>query len=105
MINARRCSGGEAGAEVLGEGAQDLPLLGVGVLRLVHEDVVDPPVELVQDPAGADAAEQVERLVDQVVEVEGAEAGLLRLDAAVDLGGDLEQRLRAGQALRARSSR
>ncbi len=71
-------------------------MLRIGVLCLVDQDVVDAAVELVQHPAGADAAEQIQGLMDQVVEIEGAEPGLLQLDAAVDLGGELEQGLRAG---------
>ncbi|GJE46348.1 hypothetical protein AEGHOMDF_5551 [Methylobacterium soli] len=73
----------------------------VRVLCLVDQDVVDAAVELVQDPARPDPREQVEGLVDQVVEIEGAEAGLLGLDAAVNLGGEREQR--PGAPLRARA--
>ncbi|GJE70237.1 hypothetical protein CHKEEEPN_1773 [Methylorubrum podarium] len=98
---------GEAGAgeaarafarrELGGQRAQDLPLLRVGVLRLVDEDVIDAAVELVQDPGRADPREQVEGLVDQVVEVEGAEPGFLGLDPAVDLGGEAKKSPRPGE--------
>src|SRR5438105_4694295 len=36
-----------AGEELLGERLHDLPLLGIGVLRLVDQDVVEAAVELV----------------------------------------------------------
>ena len=72
-------------------------MLRVGVLRLIDEDVIDAAVELVQDPGGADPREQVEGLVDQVVEIEGAETRLLRLDPAVDLGGEPKQAQRPGE--------
>ena len=43
-----------AGEELLGQRLDDRPLLGVGVLRLVDQDVVDAAVELVEHP-GRDA--------------------------------------------------
>ena len=39
-----------AGEELLGERRHHPPLLGIGVLRLVDQDVVDAAVELVQHP-------------------------------------------------------
>ena len=50
-----------------------LPLARAGVLRLVDEDVVEPAVELVVDPArGVGAGEQRHGLDHEVLEVEGA---------------------------------
>ena len=39
-----------AGEELLRERGDDLPLLGIGVLRLVDENVVEAAVELEQHP-------------------------------------------------------
>ena len=88
-----RCAA-RAGArgEILGDLAQDLPLLGVRVLRLVDQHVVDAAIELVEHPGRVAAREQREGLVDEVLEVERAEAHLRLLDARVDLGGEREER-------------
>src|SRR5687767_11801311 len=40
-----------AGKEIRGERPDDLPLSWAGVLGLVHQDVVDAPVELILHPA------------------------------------------------------
>ena len=62
-----------AGEELLGQRIDDGPLVGRGVLRLVHQDVVDPAVELVEHPGrGRAVAQQLAGLVDQVGEVERA---------------------------------
>ena len=45
-----RAARAAAGREILGDVAQDLPLLRVRVLRLVDEHVVDAAVELVEHP-------------------------------------------------------
>ena len=71
-----------AGGEIRGDPAQDLPLLGVGVLRLVDEHVVDAAVELVEHPGGVAARQQRQRLVDQILEIERAEPRLVLLDPA-----------------------
>ena len=54
-----------------GEDRDDFPLLGIGVLRLVNQDVVEPAIELEQHP-GRDAVvpQQVERGQHQIVVVE-----------------------------------
>ncbi len=66
-----RSRGALAGEELLGERGDDLPLLGVGVLRLVDQDVVEPAIELEQHP-GRDAGppQQVERLQHEIVVIE-----------------------------------
>ncbi|GJD69727.1 hypothetical protein MMMDOFMJ_2665 [Methylobacterium gnaphalii] len=86
--------------EFLRDTAQDLPLLGVRVLRLVDEDVIDAAVELVQHPGHLDPAQQVEGLVDQVVEIEGAEPTFLGLDPSMDLGREQEECAGAGMGPR-----
>ena len=65
-----------AGGEILGDLAQDLPLLGVRVLRLVDQHVVDAAIELVEHPGRVAAREQRQRLVDEILEVERAETRL-----------------------------
>ena len=74
-----------AGEELLGQALDDRPLLRVGVLRLVDEDVVDAAVDLEQHPGrGAGAREESLRLEDEVVIVEHGlalfGARILRLD-------------------------
>ena len=46
-------TGGVAGEELGGEGAGDGPLGGGGVLDFVEQEVVQPAIELEQDPGGA----------------------------------------------------
>ena len=75
-----------AGREILGDVAQDLPLLGVRVLRLVDEHVVDAAVELVQHPGAVAAREQRQRLGDEIVEIERADPLLVGLDPLHDRG-------------------
>ena len=66
-----------AGIDVVGEGLEDLPLGGAGVLRFVEQDVGDAAVELPQHPfSGVLAGEELRGCFDQVVEVE-AGAGAL----------------------------
>ena len=84
-----------ARGEILGDLAQDLPLLGVRVLRLVDQHVVDAAIELVEHPGRVAAREQRQGLVDEILEVERAETHLRLLDAGVDLGGEREESRRA----------
>ena len=57
----------------------DLPLRGVGVLRLVDQHMVDLAIELVADPvAHARRCEQPPSPVDQVVEIGHARGALGR---------------------------
>ena len=82
---AKRVACPFAREELLGQALDDRPLLGVGVLRLVHEDVVDAAVDLEQHPGrGAGAGQEHIRLEDQVVIVEHR----LALLGAVILGLD-----------------
>ena len=87
---ARTRSG--AGGEFGGEPGYDLPLLLAGVLRLVDEQMVDAEVELVVHPGGADVAQEIERLVDQVVVIDQAAALFFFLKAGQHRMGDGEQR-------------
>jgi hypothetical protein len=80
------------GGEVLRDEAQDLPLLGVGVLRLVDQHVVDAAVELVEHPVAVAPGQERQGLGDEVVEVERPEPGLLAVDPAGDLPGEGEER-------------
>src|SRR5688572_1092187 len=82
------------GRELLRDQTEDAPLFRVGVLRFVDEDMVDAPVELVEDPGGGVALQQQQRLADEVVEIEGAEPGLGLRDAAPDRTREREQGLR-----------
>ena len=69
--------GADAGGEFLGEAGDDLPLQGRGVLRFVHEDVIDAAVEFEEDPLRHHGVGQ-ERAgaPDEVVEVHKAAGGL-----------------------------
>ena len=60
-----------AGEKLLGQALDDRPLLRVGILRLVNEDVVHTSVDLEQHPRrGAGAREERLRLENEVVIVE-----------------------------------
>ena len=62
-----------AGEELAGQGADDLPLVRRGVLRLVHQDVVDAAIQLVEHPGRSrPAAQELSGLLDQVGEIERA---------------------------------
>jgi hypothetical protein len=62
-----------AGEELLGQCRDDLPLLRISVLRLVDQDVVEPAIELEQNPGGNPRPpQQFERLQHQIVEIEQA---------------------------------
>ena len=71
------------GEKLLGEGRHDLPLLGVGVLCLVDQNVVEAAVQLEEHPwRDAGPAQQIEGGRDQVVIVEhplGALGGCIRI--------------------------
>src|SRR5471030_570117 len=73
----------------------DVPLPGASVLRLVDQHVIDAAVELEMHPAGGDAVQHLQRLVDQVVVVQ--QAAFLFFAAVVggDGGRDDKERLRA----------
>ncbi len=86
---------GEAGGELVGEVFKDAPLRLARVLRLVHEDVVDAGVELMQHPARVGAVEQGAGALDEVVEVEHAVQDLAPLVAGEGEVGESEERARA----------
>ena len=88
---ARACARGEFGDDV----RDDVPLPRAGILRLVDQHMVDAAVELVMHPAGGDAVEHLQRLVDQIVIVE--QAAFLLLAAVIGRRGgrDMKQRLGA----------
>ena len=78
-----------------GKRADHLPLHRAGVLRLVHQDMVDAAVELPQHPvAHRRVVQQCPRLQDQVVEVEPAPRRLPRRDRRQEGGGKAVQRRR-----------
>src|SRR5258708_17274644 len=57
--------------EFLGERRDDPPLLRIGVLRLVDEDMVEPAIELEEYPGGdARPIQEIAALEDEVVIVE-----------------------------------
>ena len=88
---ARAFAGGEFGNEM----RDDVPLPRAGVLRLVDQHMIDAAVELEMHPAGGDAVQHRQRLVDQVVIVE--QAAFLFFAAVVrgNRGRDDEKGLRA----------
>ena len=80
--------GPRPGKKTLGQGAQDVPLLGGRVLGLVQQDMVDAAVQLEQHPGGVGAAgQQLHRPVDQIREVQPAGRRLGRVvEGGVDPG-------------------
>ena len=90
---ARAFAGGEFGNDV----DDNVPLPRAGILRLVDQHVVDAAVELVVHPAGRDAVQHRQRLVDQVVIVEQAALLLLAPVVRRRRGRDVQQRLRCGR--------
>ena len=80
--------------ELLGEAADHFPLVGIGVLRLVDQHVIDAAVELEQYPRGAfRCLQQAARRHDQIVVVEH---GAAALGARVAVG-DVEAQPQQGQ--------
>ena len=73
----------------------DVPLPGAGVLRLVDQHVIDAAVELEMHPAGGDAVQHFQRLVDQVVVIEQAAFLLFAAIVGGHGGRDDEKSLRA----------
>ncbi len=68
---AQLLAGARAGEELRRQSLDDAPLRRVGILRLVHQDMVDAAVDLVEHPGGrVGAGQQVLRLDDQIVIVE-----------------------------------
>ena len=85
-----------AGEELVDQRIDRAPLLGIGVLQLVDEDVGDPGVELVAHPVAELAVlEQADRVLDEIVEVEQRAHALLGLVAIGDRAEHVEQRVGA----------
>ena len=79
--------------EFLGQPADHLPLVGVGVLRLVDQHVVDAAVELVEHPGRTGRAlQKAPRRHDQVVVVERRAPSLGAGIAAGDVEAEPQQR-------------
>ena len=87
-----------AGEELTRQRAHNGPLFGRGVLRLVHQDVIDAAVELEQHPGGLRrVVQQGLGALDQVGEVQRALRGLRRfigcdVDEADDENVERERR-------------
>ena len=59
------------GKEIIGQRVNDPPLRGIGILRLVHQNMVEAAVELIADPLGHfGAAKQRGGAADLIVEVD-----------------------------------
>ena len=72
--------------ELARQRAHDAPLRGIGVLRLVHQDVIDAPIELEAHPiARSRLLQQRHRRSDQIVEIDHA-AQPLRLRISERIG-------------------
>ena len=79
--------------EIVDQRIDDVPLSRIGILRLVDQDVVELPVELVADPVGRDAVlEQMRGAADQVVEIEQSLAPLRLLPPQREGAPDFERR-------------
>ena len=86
-------AGAPAAEEVSGEADDHVPLLGAGVLGLVHEHVIEAAVELVVDPRHPRLRrEQPPRPLDQVVVVEQRPFPFHRLVSVEQREADAEQR-------------
>ena len=60
----------------------DIPLVRVGILRLIQQDMVKPIIQLKQNPSAARIIEQFARARDQIIIIEQAGIFLRRLIAA-----------------------
>ena len=85
--------------EFIRQCTDDLPLHRARVLRLVHQQVLDAAVELVEHPGGIrPLAQQFARPDDEVVEVIGAAAALGLLELRDDGAAEAQHGLRGGKA-------
>ena len=85
-----------AAGEFVGQAADHPPLAGAGILRLVHQDVVDPAIQPPQHPLRhAGFLQQRGRPADQVVEIQPAMRGLLGLHPQGEGMAEAVQRQRA----------
>ena len=79
--------------EIFGKRSDDLPLRLIGVLRLVDEDMIDAPVELVADPfAEPPLAQKACSAADQIVEIDQPLALLRRVPGQGEAPADGERR-------------
>ena len=84
------------GKELIDQRIDGAPLLGIGVLRLIDEDMRDPRIELVAHPvAKLRVLEEADRMLDEIVEVEQRPHALLVLVAIGDRAEHVEQRVGA----------
>ena len=87
--------GAAAGEELGGKRGDDLPLLGIGVLRLVDQDMVEPAVELEQNPRrDPRPAQQFKRLQHEIVVIEQPKKPLAPLIGLQHRVADPRQRRR-----------
>ena len=86
---ARRIAvGAEAARKLPGEAGDHLPLFRAGVLGLVDQDVIDPPVDLEEHPFGQRLVlQQFAGAVDQIVEVQPSPRQLGRVVLWKEHGG------------------
>ena len=85
--------------EFFRQSAQNVPLAGRCVLRLIHENMVDAGVELIENPACGGACQKVARDLDEIVEIKQRARILHGGVAAQDLRGYAQQRGGAFEAL------
>ncbi len=97
---ARPVGGGVADEEVLDQRVDHVPLLQVGILPLVDEDVADAGIELVAHPRALRLlGEELGQLFDQVVEIEQRAGTFLVFVVGRNGGDDNEHRLGASDQL------
>ena len=85
----RTLTGGKLGRQQL----DHPPLRRAGVLRLIHQNMVDPAIQPVQNPGGNRwIGDQIGRFCDQVVKVQPAARGLARLIKRQEGAGKSGQR-------------
>ena len=92
---ARPVDGAVAGEDLALQLLDHPPLLGIGVLALVDQNVGDAGVELVAYPVRRRAIEQPDDALDQIVEIEPGAGPLLPLVTRDDGGQEIEQRFAA----------
>ena len=93
---ARPLGGAVAGEELVGQRVDHLPLLRIGVLALVDQDMGDAGIELVAHPGAlSPVAEQGGGARDQVVEIEPGAGALQPFVVGSDGGEHVDQRLGA----------
>ena len=90
-------AGALAGEELVGQRLHHLPLLGVGVLRLVDQDVVEPAIELEQHPGRHPRTlQQVAGAEHEIVVIEQRARRLVPLIGGEQRAAEPHQRDRGG---------